>query len=250
MRQPPFEIRDIHPWRLEHPGFLTLEGDDICIWRLPAAADPRSVAPLWAVLAPEERERARRLRRPEDHTTFVIARGALRMLTAAYLDRPPLSIEFEYGPRGKPALAPCGIPLQFNLTHTGELCLIAFSRRRILGVDAERLDRPLRVESFARRILGAQELEAFARVPEPMRRRALLEAWVRKEAYLKATGEGLAGGPGTVAVSLAPDEPARFLDGPPVAAGWDLWALDLGPGYVGALAASPGSTRRPPTNFT
>ncbi len=235
---PSFDTFDIDPDALWDTTPAPLEGEALHVWRMPPVAGPRCTARLWSVLSNDEQRRAGRLHRAQGRSGFVIARGALRVLLGAYLRRAPDTLGFEYGPRGKPMLAPRGTPLQFNLSHTRGLCVLAFSRRRALGVDVEALDRPLQVGPLARRVLDPVEHDALLRVPETQRKQALLNAWTRKEAFLKATGEGLGGGLREVPVSLAPDEPARLLGDASATGAWDLWALEVGPSHVGALAAA------------
>lgn len=235
----PFDTFDIDSDRLlDAAPVPPLESDALHVWRLPLESDARTVARLWAVLAEDERRRAQRLRRAHDRSAFVLARGALRLLIGAYLGRAPAAIDLAYGARGKPVLAPWRVPLQFNLSHASGLCVLAFSRRRALGVDVEAVDRRLRVLPLARRILTPAEQTEFARLAPAHRARSLLELWTCKEAYLKATGEGLGGGMHSVTVSLHPGRPARFKETDPAAQSWSLWPLDLGPGHVGALVAA------------
>ncbi len=241
---PSFDTFDIDPDALWDTTPAPLEGEALHVWRMPPVAAPRCVARLWSVLSSDEQRRAGRLR-AQGRSGFVIARGALRVLLGTYLRRAPDTLGFEYGPRGKPMLAPRGTPLQFNLSHTHGLCVLAFSRRRALGVDVEALERPLQVGLLAHRVLDPVEHDALLRVPETQRKQALLNAWTRKEAFLKATGEGLGGGLREVPVSLAPDEPARLLGDASATGAWDLWALEVGPSHVGALAAAaPAVTAR------
>lgn len=209
--------------------------DEVHVWRIPLEEPPPSrVARLERLLDAPERQRARRYRFPEDRRRFIITRGALRVLLGAYLGVEPGALTFRYGRHGKPALAGTsrGGALGFNVAHSHELALIAVAHRRALGVDLEYL-RPIDHAKLAARVLGPRERAAFGALPEQAQRRAFLDAWTRKEAFLKATGHGLS-------------RPLRRLDLAPVTGGlqiiragvrrWVLRDLHPAPGYTGALA--------------
>jgi 4'-phosphopantetheinyl transferase len=160
----------------------------------------------------------------------------LRRLLGGFLGLEPERVELRYGPHGKP----CVEGLRFNLAHSHELALYAFSRGRELGVDLERI-RPLRdAAAIAERYFSAEENAVLRSLPEIQRHEAFFRCWTRKEAYLKALGDGLARPLDSFDVTLAPGEPARLLrvqGAPDEAARWSLLHLDPAPGFVGALAA-------------
>ena len=226
-------ILDDHVWRAPsaHPA---LGEDEVHVWRIALEPPPSRVARLERLLDTPERRRALRYRFPEDRRRFIVTRGVLRSLLGAYLGADPGALTFRYGRHGKPALAgsPLASALRFNVAHSHELALIAVARRRTLGVDLEYL-RPIDHERLAARVLGARERAAFDALAEHARRRAFFDAWTRKEAFLKATGQGLS-------------RPLRRLDLAPTTDGlqiihagarhWALRELHPGPGYTGALA--------------
>ena len=203
----------------------------------------------WEWLSDAERARAERLVRPRDGRRFVRCRGALRVILGRLLDAPAGSVAFQTGPGGKPILpfagdSPDRRPLHFNVSHSGELALIAVSRRFELGVDVEKT-RPI---SQAERIVESYFTEAeraeFLAVAEADRPAAFIRGWTRKEAILKAQGVGLAG--------LATSFETRFGTGVepegefvrcvphPTVLGWALWEVVPRPGYVAALAVAGG----------
>lgn len=192
-----------------------------------------------SLLTPDEIERANRFKFPELRQHFIVGRGLLRQLLGRYLAGDPAALRFEYGPYGKPALA--GAPaLHFNLAHSGGLALLAIARQE-LGVDVEAI-RPLPDwEAIARHYFSAAEIEQLAAVPGPQRDRAFFTCWTRKEAFLKATGDGLSRPLDSFSVTLRPDEPARFLHITGEKADtWQLVALEPANGYIGALALRQG----------
>jgi 4'-phosphopantetheinyl transferase len=155
-------------------------------------------------------------------------------------------LEFCYGPQGKPALA--GVwsasGWHFNLAHSLDLALLAVTRSGPVGVDVERI-RPLRdVDQLVSRFFSPRESAAFQALPAEQKPDAFFRLWTRKEAWLKATGEGIAESLGRVEVSFLPGEPARLLSlpgGPAALSGWRLHDLDPGPGFIAALAVVAGA---------
>lgn len=228
-------------WRTP-PLDLTLTREAVHVWRatldVPAGVRRR----LHRTLDAAERDRAGRFRFAPDRQRFVVARGVLRALLARYRGGDPARIRFQYGAHGKPALAPedGADALRFNLSHAGGLALYAITREREIGIDLECLRSDLEIESLAARFFSAHELATFQAVPAPLRRAAFFDGWVRKEAYVKARGEGLALPADQFDVALAPGAPAALLHvrgDAEEAARWSIRALDPGPGYAAAVAA-------------
>jgi 4'-phosphopantetheinyl transferase len=146
-------------------------------------------------------------------------------------------VQFGYGPQGKPILAGQPGGIRFNLSHSHDLALYAVTRGQEVGVDVERLRPDLAIGQIAARWFSAGELTAW-RALGPPSARGIFNAWTRKEAYVKAGGEGLTHPSDESEVSLASGVPAALVsserDGGE-ASRWSLRALDPGPGYVAAL---------------
>jgi 4'-phosphopantetheinyl transferase len=196
-------------------------------------------AHLAGYLSPDERGRADRFVFPRDRDRFIAGRAFLRLLLAQYLGAEPRGLRFRYGSNGKPGLADEGGDLQFNLAHSGPLAVCALARGRELGVDLEQI-RPIRdAEGVARSVFSPREMARFESLPETARQRAFYEAWTRKEAFLKALGDGLARPLDSFDVTFGPSEPPRLLQtlgDPDEARRFSLHALELEAGYVGAIA--------------
>ena len=139
-----------------------------------------------------------------------MGRGALRRLLGAYLGADPAGLRFGYGPRGKPGL-PDWPGLGFNLSNSEDLALVGFLRDREIGVDVEFQKEMDDLESIATRFFSASEVAALAGVPRERKKEAFFNCWTRKEAYLKAVGEGLAAPLNSFDVTLTPGEPPRML---------------------------------------
>ena len=166
------------------------------------------------------------------------ARGALATLLCAYagLDcAPPI----ERGAQGKP-YAPDLPDLHFNLSHAGADVLLAFARGVPVGVDLERIDRRVAIDAIAQRHFASAEASGLAALAPARRRGAFLDLWTRKEAVLKALGEGLSYGLQRVEFGIDADGDIGALRGPlagsEAAGGWQVLPLAPAPGLVGALA--------------
>jgi 4'-phosphopantetheinyl transferase len=173
-----------------------------------------------------------------DH--FIVGRATLRRLLGNALKLDPAALTFSYGPRGKPELAGAAAgQLHFNVSHSGGLALVALTRRCPVGVDIEH-DRPSTMGTeIAERFFTQRENAGLMQLPEARRAAAFINLWTRKEAWLKATGDGIATWLKRVEVSFLPGEPARVLavdDLPEEPACWTLADLRPATGYSGAMA--------------
>jgi 4'-phosphopantetheinyl transferase len=217
------------------PAIPPLLPDEVHVWRVALQTWPREGDSL---LSPDERARSERLIRDQDRRGFVVARCTLRRLLGAYLQADARTLCFHYGPYGKPELSPPA-GLQFSLAHSGDVALIALAQGHPLGIDVERLDDRRDGLAIASRFFSPAEAAALASQPEEGRGPAFFTAWVRKEAFLKATGRGLSDGLSGFEVSIPP-EPARLVavaGDPTEAERWSV--LDVEPpgaGYTAALA--------------
>jgi 4'-phosphopantetheinyl transferase len=240
MDVPPLRPNDVHLWWID----LARSGDD---------------API---LSWEERERAARLRRPDDRRRWSTAHVALRHILARYSGVAPHEVSLTTGAAGKPALG-AGSP-QFSLSHAGERALLAVARCEV-GVDLEVVDRHILAESGLPRLMAKvcapQEVARLMALPVEERRMAFLRYWVLKEAFLKGIGAGLMREPGTVIPHPQPFSqrngrgalhPATHPDGSTPWRGvegqytvmrapdWTLHLLNVGSGWVAALAVRSG----------
>ena len=220
---------------------LALAHDTVHVWRTATEVPAFRVAPFDGLLAPDERARAGRFLYEEDRRRYTVARGVLRSLLARYLDVEPAAVEFRYGAHGKPSLAEPdgGRDVRFNLSHSYGWALHAFAIGREVGVDVERVRPNTDIMGVARHSFSPAEVEALTSLSEGQRRVAFFNCWTRKEAFIKAHGEGIALGLSRFDVTLRPGEPAALLrfEGDPVEVSrWSMCVLDAGEGYKAALA--------------
>ena len=217
-----------------------LRGDEVHVWLAsiePAAWQGHDLA---ALLSPDELARAQRYRFTVDRDRCVARRGLLRLLLTRYLGARPDQIGFRYGGHGKPALAPegGGQAVRFNLSDSHGLALYAFALNRELGVDVERIDPEVATEEIARRFFSGREVEDMLGLPGPLQGEAFFRCWTRKEAYIKARGDGLSLALDQFDVSLRPGEPSalrRSAGGPGETARFTLRELPPVEGFAAAL---------------
>jgi len=196
---------------------------------------------LFHTLSEDEQARAERFYFQIDRERFVVARGALREILGVYLNRAAKSVLFCYGPHGKPALAhdPGRNTIHFNVSHSHGVALYAVTRGREIGIDLEFIRESLEVEQLAERFFSQREIATLRGLPVNLRKHAFFLCWTRKEAYIKARGEGLSLPLDQFDVSLIPGEPAALLRtqaDPDETLRWSLQELSVDPGYVSALA--------------
>jgi 4'-phosphopantetheinyl transferase len=226
---------------LSAPAPLKLETDEVHVWRARLQGRGSELDALDRLLSPDERARADRFHFPKDREQFIVARGTLRRLLSRYLSVEPVQVGFEYTSHGKPylPLEAGGDTLRFNVSHSGGLALYAVTRRREVGVDIEMIRPEVAGEPLAERFFAPAEVAALRTLPSPQQPEAFFACWTRKEAYIKARGEGLSLPLSAFEVTLRPGEPAALCStktDPGEAARWALTALDPGPGFAAALA--------------
>ena len=175
------------------PRRLQLVRSQIHVWRAGVGVAAPVLCRLRDTLCSDEVAVAQRYRFQKDRDRFITARGVLRMLLSLYLRMDPRNVCFGYGPRGKPFLErpPQDESICFNISHTGDLALFAFSRDREIGVDVERIRDDISDEEISERFFSASECARLRAVPSHLRVQEFLRYWTCKEAYIKARGEGL-----------------------------------------------------------
>jgi 4'-phosphopantetheinyl transferase len=223
------------------PEALKLAEDEVHVWRASLKATSHRLRSLRGDLFPDEQVRADRYYFQKDRGHFIVARGLLRALLGHYLNRKPNQIRFDYGEKGKPELMreTGSKDLRFNLSHSHGLALYAFTYGREIGIDLEWIRPDLANEQIAERFFSPREVATLRALPTHMQPDAFFACWTRKEAFLKALGDGLARPLDRFDVSLAPGEPARLLhiDGElEEVSRWSLQELKPAPGYAAAIA--------------
>ena len=213
---------------------------EVHVWRASLALGRDELARLHQVLSDDERIRAARFRFEVHRDRFVAGRGIQRLLLARYLDVGPAAIRYRLAAHGKPSLDGPGAEsgIRFNVSNAEDGLLVAVTPGREVGVDLEPLHRVVDRDAVARRFFSVPENQVYDTIPEEERDAAFFTCWTRKEAYIKAVGEGLSMPLDCFDVTLRPGEPARLLatrGDPAQAERWSIRELDPGPGWLGAI---------------
>jgi 4'-phosphopantetheinyl transferase len=224
---------------------LELPPGVIHVWSVRLDPPAAEVERLGRRLSADEWQRANRFRFDQHRRQYVVGRGALRKLLAGYLETDPERIQFGYGPRGKPFLAQpqSAAGLRFNLSNSHELAVVGLVMGPEIGVDVERLRSMPDCEKISERFFSASERQALRGVSALRKEEAFFNCWTRKEAYLKAVGEGLAAALDSFDVTLVPGDPPRMLSlegDAERAARWSLYHLRPAGDYVAAVAVQGG----------
>lgn len=219
---------------------LRLEEDEVHVWSLSLDPPEAELRRLESVISDEEKAFAERFVFAPDRRRYLAAHGLLRLVLADYLGTSPMAVAFRSNSDGKPRLAHPE-RLRFNLSHSGLRGLLAVSASREVGVDIEEIRDVGDIEDLAKTCFSPVEQAALAAAPAAERRWAFFAGWTRKEAFLKALGDGLSRPLDSFDVSLARGELVRLLrvEGASEAPeSYAVRSLEPAPGYIGALAVN------------
>lgn len=217
----------------------SLSGNDVHVWLTNLDTEPHVVDALARLLSSDELKRAARFHFDRDRQRYIVGRGSLRQLLASYLDADPATLQFSYGPNGKPALKSDSSGLQFNLSHSQDRAAVAITRDHEVGVDIEYVRPEFAQETIAEQFFSKQECAALRALPVAHQARAFFDCWTRKEAFVKASGSGLTFGLADFDVSLS------SIDHPPIhairgdaneAGNWTLYSIAPAHNVVLAVA--------------
>src|ERR1700722_1713240 len=231
------------------PPALWLAGNgEMHVWAGSLQVPETQILEFALTLSQDETARAARFHCHKHRDRFIVGRGLLRAILSRYVGRSPAELAFNYGPNGKPALAlkEGKSPLLFNLAHAEDLLLLAVSRVSEVGIDVEQIRAFGDADSIAASHFSHREAVGLRNLPAAQRLKAFYALWTRKEALLKATGDGIGQSLSQVEVSFSEGEPARLLElhgSSEAAQAWTLRELLPAPGFLGALAV-PGTDIR------
>ena len=221
-----------HLW-LTAPTDLTLLPDEIHVWRIDLDQPEPHLQNFAATLSSDETVRAERFYFPKHRQHFIAGRGILRTILGRFLGIKPSQVEFNYQQRGKPVLVDkfADSGLAFNLSHSQGLGLCAVNCTRQIGVDLEYIRPMSDLEALAKRFFLPREYEMLRSLSPNQQQEIFFRYWTCKEAYLKATGDGLSQLE-QIEVSLTPTEPAKLQ----ITEEWSLFELVPANNYVAAVA--------------
>jgi len=201
---------------------------------------PEALRAAIPLLSEAERQRAHRFVFTRDRGRYIAARSQLRRLLGARLGVRPENVELVYGARGKPALAPrlAWSGLRFNVAHCGDAAVYAFASRREVGIDIETVRALEDADTIAGHVFSRRENDMYQALDAHEKPIGFFNCWTRKEAFIKAVGDGFYHPLDRFDVSLAPGEPARILrvgNTPGDRCGWRMDGFSRAPGLIGAV---------------
>jgi 4'-phosphopantetheinyl transferase len=247
---PPGPAEPASPY-LAYPPLPTSRssGQTVYVWAARLDLSSAELQSAVETLSPAELDRADRFRFDRHRNRFIAGRAMLRGVLGRHLRTASQKLEFAYGLLGKPELAGsfAGSGFHFNLAHSEDLAVIALTAAGPIGVDVEWV-RPLEdFNDLVSRFFSPREKAAFRSLAEHEKPRAFFNLWTGKEAWLKATGEGIAHYLNRVEVSFLPGEPLRLLSIPAAlpqsALSWSLHEVAPAPGFGAAIAVAAGQPR-------
>jgi 4'-phosphopantetheinyl transferase len=196
------------------PKNLIAQNNRVHLWLVNLNLADRQVQELTNILSKDERERANRYKFARHKDSFVVARSTLRKILSIYLKIAPEFLEFDYSDRGKPFLSAKFQKdnLQFNLSHSQELAIYAITMNEKIGIDLEYIRPMSDAENIAKRFFSANEYNWISSLTGAAQREAFFRCWTAKEAYLKATGEGIGGSLDRVEVDFKNPSSIRIRD--------------------------------------
>jgi len=230
------------------PSDLRLAPGEVHVWSAPLRPPSPVARRVRRSLDDDERARAARLSMARDRRRYVAAHGLLRHVLGHYLTMLPELVRYRYTTRGKPFLVPRtgDPPIEFNASHSDDLALFAVAFGMSVGVDIERIDPGRDVMGIGARFFSPREASVLDALAPEDRLEAFYNCWTRKEAYIKARGDGLSLPLDSFEVSLAPTDPAALLRsalGRTEVERWNLVGLTPAPGFAAALAVERGARR-------
>ncbi|HLJ27351.1 MAG TPA: 4'-phosphopantetheinyl transferase superfamily protein [Candidatus Angelobacter sp.] len=219
---------------------VRLDVGQVHVWRISLAENEGAVQRCRVLLSSDEKERASRFYFEKHRRRFVLGRGAMRQILGRYLQLGPEKLVFSYGSKGKPELAECpnGPQIRFNLSNSDDLAVLAVTHEHQVGIDVEFINREFASEEIAHRFFSAHEVNTLRAVSPDQRAEAFFSCWTRKEAYIKAVGEGLSIPLDSFDVAFGADVPAALLEvrnAPEGQPQWSMYDLAVPPEFRAAL---------------
>ena len=201
-----------------------LEAQTVHLWWISLDVSEENLQNLISLLSEAEKIKADRFKFPQHQRRYQAVHGILRIILGRYLNLDPTQLNFTQSDRGKPYLTDDCNPLnlQFNLSHSENMAIVGISRDRRIGVDLEKMRSMENAEQLAQRFFCASEYYLLTQAIPEERDQLFFQLWTAKEAYLKATGEGIGGGLNQVKIAL---NPLRFINLP----NWYLQSFEFNP---------------------
>jgi len=199
-----------NPWKntwQKTPDRLSLSEDHVDIWICDLKQVSGDINNFYSILSEDERDRADKLKVEDKKQQYIITKGTLRQRLGLLTNIEPEDFVFEYLKHGKPVIAnkhQCA-DITFNVSHSHDLALIAIAQKRSIGIDIEKINRESNHQALMTRFFSMAEQSEFQCIPEADRAKAFCACWTRKEAFIKAVGDGVIYGLDKFDVTVDPE---------------------------------------------
>jgi 4'-phosphopantetheinyl transferase len=219
---------------------LKLGENQVDVWRIHLCQEESEVQRYRSVLSPDEIKRADRFHFEKHRQRFTTARAAMRQILGGYTDLPAGQLAFSYGAKGKPELSGAkeSSGIRFNLSHSANVGLLAVTRGLTVGVDVELINFEFASDEIAERFFSANEVRRLRALAPAQKTDGFFACWTRKEAYIKALGEGLSVPLDNFEVAFGPGVPPALLQvkgAPGEVTRWSMYDIEAAQGYRAAL---------------
>ncbi len=224
-------------WNIVHENPL-LKGDEIHTWLCNLKVDKKNIPVLSKNLSSEELKKADNFHFEKDKNSYIISHSCLRLTLSKYLNIKPTTIKFKENKYGKPFLhKEINKDLRFNLSHSGDFCLIGITLNDKIGVDIEKIKPEFSSLEIAEKYFSKKEFTELSCLPEPKITEAFFTFWTRKEAFIKAVGNGLSIDLKSFDVTLSPTKPEiTRIENQSNISNWHLYNLPINENYFAAIA--------------
>ncbi len=228
------------------PRKIEITKHDVHVWKIALDATDIMLDKLAATLSSQEQGKSNRFKFAKHRHRYIASQGAVRLILSHYLELTPERIIFKHNRYGKPELANVNdrCSLQFNLTHSRVLALLAIADNRRVGIDLEWLDRPTKVRAIADRFFAPEEAAEIKALPSALQRKAFFRCWTAKEAYLKAIGIGLHGSLSDNRIlncHKVSSDAMRLVQGVKENKKWTIIPIEVSDDYIATLVAEDNS---------
>lgn len=225
-------------WQTSKFNGLELNDKEAHVWLVNIDQQTHKINNYWRVLNSEEQQKANLFKFEKDRSCYIIARAVLRILLGNYLAKPPESIVFKTIKNGKPFVYNSK-DVQFNISHSKNCILLGFVKKHQIGIDVEYTKRPIEVELIAKSFFAEEEVNNLLALDKCYQNEAFYNCWTRKEAFIKALGDGLAFPLNEFVVSLDCEKTAILLNtkwNEKEKENWTLEAIQVQKNYTAAMA--------------
>lgn len=216
---------------------IYLNKNEVHIWRAKYSFTSKQIKNFLTLLSDDENKKAFNFYFQSDRNNYIASRAILRLILSRYIHTHPKVINFYYNYYGKPFILDANI--SFNISHSNELAVFAFSINSMVGIDVEYIHDGFNEMEIAEKFFSLSEINELKSVPQNQRKEAFFNCWTSKEAYIKAKGLSISTPLDSFDVSLLPWEPVKILirgDNNDEENNWYLQRINIGKGYSSSIA--------------